>query len=94
MFGLFAKQTTLVEVNNGVEDQHGVLVARDPNGEVVEVGFRAERPEALRDADAHVIMNVFEQFGRKGYIPRYIEVAGKRHEAPAAARKLEALMYS
>jgi hypothetical protein len=100
MFDLFKKQSTRVILNDDgmPNDQHGIVVARNPKGEVVELGFRVDRPEVLIAGDRSVIENVFEQLGRQGYIPRRMEVACLGHrasyDAPKAAQKLESLQFS
>lgn len=93
MLSLFQRQSTKVEVNTSVGDHHGLLVARDTQGVLQELSFHADRPELLRDPDQKTLDNIFEQFGRQGYIPHYLEIKGVRHEAPKAARQLEELLF-
>lgn len=100
MFDLFKKQHARVELNNdsAIATQHGVVIARNPEGQLVELGFHVDRPEVLIAGDQETITDVFEQFGKQGYIPHrmFINVLGKsaHYEAPKAAKVLEALQFS
>lgn len=99
MFDLIRRAFVKLEViaSGTPTTQHGIAMVRAPSGEVQQLGIAVDRPEVLADADQDTIVDMFEQLGRQGYIPRSIEIATpvgrKSFEAPAAARVLENLQF-
>lgn len=99
MLGLFRAATTRVEVidTDTPTTQHGTAFVRDPAGKVRKLGLSFDRPEVAADATPEVIMNIFEQLGRQGFIPQSLEIATlgthSSHDAPHSARVLEKLQF-